>query len=98
MLRPSFLVALASLLAAGPALAQTAAPAPGSESAIPEKQGAPLNGGEKSGNLSSKLSETGGVIHPKTDVDPGMHVPAPDPHPNSTPVIPPSATGGNSAK
>jgi hypothetical protein len=53
------------------------------------------SGGE---NLSSKLSRSGGVITPKADVDPGMHVPAPDPHPNSTPVIPPSATGGGSAK
>ena len=50
------------------------------------------------GNLSSKLSESGGVIKPKGDVDPDMHVPAPAPHPNSTPVIPPSATGGNTAK
>ena len=49
-------------------------------------------------SLSRQLSETGGVITPKHDVDPGMAAPAPDPHPNSTPVIPPSATGGNSAK
>ena len=51
-----------------------------------------------SGNLSSKLSESGGVIKPKTDVDPNMHAPAPTAQPNSTPVIPPSATGGNNAK
>ena len=50
------------------------------------------------GNLSSKLSESGGVIKPKGDVDPDMHVPAPAPSPNSTPVIPPSATGGNTPK
>ena len=52
----------------------------------------------KDESLSTKLSKSDGVIKPKTDVDPGIKVPAPDPHPNSTPVIPPSATGGNSAK
>ena len=52
----------------------------------------------RSESLSRKLSESGGVITPKSDVDPGMKVPAPAPHPNSTPVIPPSATGGNTAK
>ena len=52
----------------------------------------------RSENLSSKLSKSGGVITPKTNVDPDMKVPAPAPTPNSTPVIPPSATGGNSAK
>ena len=52
----------------------------------------------RSENLSSKLSKSGGVITPKGNVDPGMKAPAPAPHPNSTPVIPPSATGGNNAK
>ena len=52
----------------------------------------------RSENLSSKLSNSGGVITPKSDVDPDMKVPAPAPHPYSTPVIPPSATGGNNAK
>ena len=54
------------------------------------------NGDGKS--LSRKLSESGGVITPRQDVDPGMKAPAPVAHPNSTPVIPPSATGGNTAK
>ena len=49
-------------------------------------------------NLSTKLSNSGGVITPKSDVDPGIGKAAPDPRPNSTPIIPPSATGGGSAK
>ncbi len=48
--------------------------------------------------LSTKLNKSDGVITPNANVDPAMKVPAPVPQPNSTPVIPPSATGGNSAK
>ena len=50
------------------------------------------------GDLSTKLNKSDGVITPNANVDPGIKVPAPVPQPNSTPVIPPSATGGNSAK
>ena len=70
------------------AFAQTAAP-----------QDAPSsvqNG--RSDSLSSKLNASGGVIKPTGDVDPGMQTPAPVARPNSTPVIPPSATGGQNAK
>ena len=99
MARTSFLVMSAALLSVLPAAAQTtAAPAAGSVQTIPEKQGTTSMGGGGSENLSSKLSKTGGVITPQADTDPKMHVPAPDPHPNSTPVIPPSATGGDTAK
>lgn len=56
-----------------------------------------MNAG-RSESLSNKLSKSGGVIEPRTNIDPGMKVPAPVPHPNSTPVIPPAATGGNTAK
>lgn len=52
----------------------------------------------RSESLSSKLNQSGGVIKPTEDVDPGMKTPAPVAHPNSTPVIPPSATGGENAK
>ena len=52
----------------------------------------------RSESLSSKLNKSGGVIKPTADVDPGMKTPAPVAHPNSTPVIPPSATGGENAK
>ena len=84
MVRISALLAAVGILAAGPVLAQNAV--------------APPSGSKDGENLSQRLNKSGGVIHPSEDVDPGMHVPAPDPHPNSTPVIPPSATGGNSAK
>jgi hypothetical protein len=85
-------------LALSYANAQTTAPPPaGTKQVIPEKQGAPLQSG-RSESLSSKLSETGGVIKPKEGVDPNMKAPAPDPTPHTTPVIPPSATGGDTAK
>ena len=41
--------------------------------------------------LSEQLSETGGVIQPPPTPDNDIHVPAPDPNPGTTPVIPPSA-------
>lgn len=52
----------------------------------------------RSESLSNKLNQSDGVIKPRGDVDPGMATPAPVSHPNSTPVIPPSATGGENAK
>ena len=61
-------------------------------------QGAGRVDGGSGESLSSKLSKSDGVIAPKEDVDPAMHKPAPVPHPNSTPVIPPSANGGANAK
>jgi len=46
--------------------------------------------------LSERLDRNSGVIHPPAGVDPGIAVPAPDPDPHSTPVIPPPGTpGGN---
>ncbi len=46
--------------------------------------------------LSERLDRNSGVIHPPAGMDPGMAVQVPDPHPNSTPVIPPPGTpGGN---
>ena len=52
----------------------------------------------RSDSLSNKLNQSSGVIKPTQDVDPGMQTPAPVARPNSTPVIPPSATGGQNAK
>lgn len=79
--------AMVGLATIGTAAAQTSPPATSVE------------GGSAGGqSLSSKLSKSDGVITPKADVDPGIHVGAPDPHPNSTPVVPPSATGGGNAK
>lgn len=83
--------------AMSPAFAQTTAtPSPGSKQVIPEKQGMPLQDG-RSDSLSKKLSNSGGVIKPSGDVDPGMSAGAPNAQVH-TPVIPPSATGGGNAK
>ena len=92
-LRPTVGIATLVLLAgaSGAAIAQTSAPGAG-QSAPSTVQGGT---GE---SLSSKLSRSGGVIAPKSDVDPGIRAQAPDPQPGSTPVIPPSATGGGAAK
>ena len=49
-----------------------------------------LQGG---GTLSDKLSTTGGVIHPSTDVDPAIKV-APPNAGTTMPVIPPPGTPG----
>lgn len=46
--------------------------------------------------LSERLDRSNGVIHPPAGTDPGIAVPAPDPNPGSTPVIPPPGSpGGN---
>ena len=78
---------LAVAATTAPGLAQTAAPNAGNSMQTGTSE-----------SLSSKLNKSDGVITPNTSVDPGIKVPAPVPQPNSTPVIPPSATGGNSAK
>ncbi len=87
-------VAVLAFLAATAATAQTTSP----DSAPAEKQAPTSLQDSGGGDLSSKLSHSGGVITPRGDVDPGIGKSAPDPRPNSTPVIPPSATGGGSAK
>ena len=98
MATTGFRLGLLALLAATPVIAQTTPPSAGSMQTIPEKQSStPLQGG-RSDSLSTKLNQSGGVITPKGDIDPGIRASAPAPNPNSTPVIPPSATGGNSAK
>ena len=85
------LLAACAVLAAAPALAQTTAPKP-PPTTIPEKI-AP--GAEPSGpaeNLSHKLDQSGGVIHPGADPDPGIQKAAPatgDPN-----VVPPPGTPG----
>ena len=48
--------------------------------------------------LSEKLEATEGVIRPPPNIAPDMTVPAPDPNPGTTPVIPPPGSpGGNQA-
>ncbi|MDE2362866.1 MAG: hypothetical protein KGM42_09325 [Hyphomicrobiales bacterium] len=46
------------------------------------------------GSLSEKLEKSNGVVRPPPDVDPKMAKPAPNPHPNSMPVIPPPGAPG----
>ncbi len=71
-------------LAAGPASAQTATPAPKTD----------LD--SKPGTLSDKLSDTNGVIKPTGDVDPDMHKAAPQT--GSMPVIKPGTVAPGTAK
>ena len=60
-------------------------------------QDAPQTDVQGSGTLSSKLSNSGGVIHPQSDVDPGIHKPAPDAGASVMPVIPPPGTPASPA-
>ena len=71
-----------ALAGASKASAQAAAPAP-------PGQEAPQTDIQGSGTLSSKLSNSGGVIHPQTDVDPGIHKATPNADGSAMPVIPP---------
>jgi hypothetical protein len=48
--------------------------------------------------LGQQLSETGPVITPPKGIDPEIHVPAPDPTPGTTPVIPPDQLPGRPAR
>ena len=84
---------LASFATLAGASTIAAAQTPGQGQAAPTT----IQGGT-SESLSSKLTKSGGVIAPKSDVDPGIRAQAPDPRPGPMPVIPPSATGGGSAK
>ena len=44
--------------------------------------------------LSEKLDRSNGVVTPPANIDPKIEKPAPDPHPNSTRVIPPPGAPG----
>ena len=46
------------------------------------------------GTLSEKLDQSKGVLRPPTGIDPGIQAPAPEPNPQTTPVIPPPGTPG----
>ena len=69
----------------GPALAQSTSADPNSK---PQ-----TDVGSKSGTLSDKLSDTGGVIHPQDGVDPKMQKSAPAT--GNMPVIHPPGTTGD---
>jgi len=98
MLRPAFLALTLAL--AGPAAAQdptratpqetqppTLPPQPGQ---IPEKV-RPSEPSATGSTLSEKLERSDGVIRPPETGTPDMRVPAPDPNPGTTRVIPPPA-------
>jgi hypothetical protein len=91
-------------------LAQNTVPGPDSTQTIPEKTpstdhnlkrestpSADTQSG-RSGSLSTQLDRSNGVITPRTGIDPGMKIPAPAAGAAVTPVVPPSATGGENAK
>lgn len=66
------------------------------EKASPKQQSDEGVSGSSSGSLSHELNQSGGVIHPPANPDPGLIKPAPDLGPHSMPVIPPPGTpGGN---
>lgn len=58
----------------------------------PNQGAAPGTSGE---SLSDKLDRSNGVITPPATGAPDMRVPAPNPEPNTTPVIPPPGSPGN---
>ena len=41
-------------------------------------------------SLADKLDDCNGVLRPSAGMDPDIRVPAPDPHPGTTPVIRPN--------
>jgi hypothetical protein len=54
-----------------------------------EEPSEPVPGIDPEESLSEQLDENQGVIEPPSVGDEKIHVPAPDPDPNTTPVIPP---------
>jgi hypothetical protein len=71
---------------------------PASDQVIPEQQGqGSLSVADDKGrSLSDRLNTSDGVLRPKGDPDPGIRAKAPEPNPNSTPVIkPPGSPGGD---
>jgi hypothetical protein len=62
--------------------------------ALAEAQSEPVPGVDPDQSLSEQLDENNGVIEPPSIGDAGIHAPAPDPDPGTTPVIPPPGTPG----
>jgi len=69
-----------------------AAEPPGS-AAGPSKQ--PSTDSEPSGNLSDRLNQSGGVIKPPENVDPGMQKKPPDDSAKMPVIPPPGSPGGD---
>ena len=65
---------------------------PALQNTVPEK----IDPAGPATNLSDKLEKSGGVITPRTNVDPGITVSPPVPNPGTMPIIPPPGSpGGN---
>lgn len=92
-----------AVFAAGAAIALVASFTPAPSAAVespagagsatqPAKPDAKANEGK---SLSEKLDENNGVIvPPQANIDEGIKVPAPDPNPGTTPIIPPPGSPG----
>ena len=78
MLNPALIrrLAAAALVVSGPAFAQSAGSTTAPSGAVPEAAEPSPKPTGSSGNLSEKLNQSNGVIHPK-EVDPGIAKPAP---------------------
>jgi hypothetical protein len=83
----------ASLIMSNEAVSQAQQPAPDS----PNQSGqVPTHPESTSPDepLGQQLSKSKGVIEPPTDIDREIEVPAPEPDPKTTPVIPPPGSPG----
>ena len=75
--------------------AQPSSPGAQPNKAVPSELDKGISGGSGD-TLSHQLDRSGGVIHPPTNIDPGLTHPAPEVGSHSMPVIPPPGTpGGN---
>ena len=68
------------------------------EKIAPQEPSATGTTSETGGNLTKRLEETGGVIKPPANVDPGIVTTAPVPNPGTTPVIRPQGDGGGTVQ
>jgi hypothetical protein len=92
-LRLTVPVALVLATAAG-AFAQSRPPGPGADQRAPKSFDA-QPGQQRGQSLSERLDQSGGVIHPPSDVDSGIHV-APPATGDKMPIVPaPGSPGGD---
>ncbi|GGE00176.1 hypothetical protein GCM10011390_18710 [Aureimonas endophytica] len=66
-------------------------PAPGAEARPTDPCAAAPGTQQAEGDLTGKLADCKGVLTPPATADTSIQAPAPDPDPNTTPVIPPGA-------
>jgi hypothetical protein len=63
----------------------------------PKKPKPDVPGDTQGQSLGKQLDRSNGVIQPRTNIDPEMTVPAPNPDAGTMPVIPPPGSPGNSS-